>query len=226
MVTSKEENTQNVTETKEEETTVTGEPITAETHPNTNPEAVAAQEERTLEVAEAAQESIEDSLTTSESETQNAEAVADAETVAELNVAEQLAAVAAIVTELRSQVELLKADREAQKGTTEVVVEPVILAADATEVNANAVTTVDEQVTLAISKALENLGFGSLSKIADELTVVKSGLADLAEQPVDRSISVSKAKDEEDQNDPFVRMRGLKEKGLDPLSAAFGSLTK
>lgn len=73
-----------------------------------------------------------------------------------------------------------------------------------------------EIVALAVSKALEDKG---VTTISDELAVVKGAIEALQNEPNDRSLSVSKAKTE-DEHDPFARMKSLREKGTDPIQAA------
>jgi hypothetical protein len=120
-------------------------------------------------------------------------------------------ALAQMVASLREQVEALQNPPvEAQKAQTEeVVAEPAIPTED---------EILNEKISIAVVKAFESLG---LKKIADEVEVVKSTIADIASQPNNKSISVSKAKDPQDDNDPMAKFQRLKSSGKDSISAAF-----
>lgn len=121
-----------------------------------------------------------------------------------------LASVVAAVQKLQADVEAMKAPVEAQK--SEESVEP-----------ANPVTVaddLDEKISLAVSKAFETFG---LKAIVDEMQVVKSTMNEVLEAPAGQHISVSKAKDAEDENDPMTKFNRLKDEGQDPLSAALAA---
>src|SRR5690606_5872780 len=120
-----------------------------------------------------------------------------------------LKTVAAAVEELRGQVEALKAPIQTQKA--QEVTEPAKL-----EVADN----LDEKIALAVSKAFESFG---LKNLVEEVQVMKSALEVVSNEPVDQSISVSKAKDTEDDDDPMTRFKKLKSEGQDPLSAALAA---
>ena len=78
----------------------------------------------------------------------------------------------------------------------------------------------DARIALAVTKALEATGFKTL---VQELEVVKGSVQELASQPVDKSIAVQKAKDEEDDNDPHVRYRALRQGGTNPIRASLAA---
>lgn len=143
----------------------------------------------------------------------NSEAVVQEETTQEVTTApatsdpvdklsNSIGDLLAQVQALQAELESLKKPVEAQKALTDTATQEENL---------------DDRITLAVTKAFESLGLPTLVK---ELDVVKSSVQELASQPVDRSISVQKAKDEEDNNDPLVRFRNLKEKGFNPLAAS------
>jgi hypothetical protein len=125
--------------------------------------------------------------------------------------ADPLASVIASLETLTASVSQLRSDVESLRA------QPVQKAVEDTTTPAVEVPDMESLITLAVTKAMESLG---LSTMADEIKVVKSSLEAIENQPFDRSIAVSKAKDTEDQNDPFVRMRKLRESGTDPISAA------
>jgi hypothetical protein len=108
--------------------------------------------------------------------------------------------------ELRAMVERL-ATPEVQKAET-VTTPATSVALDSSQLA--------QAVALAVSKALEDTG---LSKVSDEMAVIKSTVEALQNTPVDKSISVSKAKTE-DESDPYAQMKALREKGIDPITAA------
>lgn len=144
-----------------------------------------------------------------------AEAVApasDSDSVTRL--ASSVEALTNLVSQLRNDVDALR-NQNVQKAEPDAQATSVTLAHD---------EDIEARVTVAVTKAfsdqLANLGLGSL---VDEIQVVKSKIEELQQQPNDRSISVSKAKSE-DENDPYVRMRRLKESGLDSISAAARSV--
>lgn len=72
-------------------------------------------------------------------------------------------------------------------------------------------------IASAVKAAFDDLG---LTKIMEDVEVMKSAVSDMSGQPVDKSISVQKAKDEQDNNDPLVRYRRLIDEGEDPIMAA------
>lgn len=163
-------------------------------------------------------------VTTPESEPQEA-APQDVAVVTEPVVAEpsdslktQIDALIAQIEALRGQVESLKAQPpvEAQKALEEVT-EPAIPEPVAEEVS------LDERIALAVTKAFETMG---LATVAKEVEAVKSLVDEMSQQPNDKSISVIKAKDEQDMNDPMAKFKTLRESGKDSISAAFGAAVR
>jgi hypothetical protein len=73
----------------------------------------------------------------------------------------------------------------------------------------------DSRVALAITKALGELD------LSTQLKSVQSALAAISAQPNDKSIAISKSKDEEDESDPQTKLQKLVSKGKDPILAAF-----
>lgn len=124
---------------------------------------------------------------------------------------QEIAELTNLVREVLSRVEKLEqAPVEAQKAET-------VNETPASSVTLATPENVDEKVALAVAKAFSDLG---LTSYAEDMKVMKAGIEAIQSQPNDRSISVSKAKDSEDANDPYVKMRTLKEKGFDPIRAA------
>ena len=116
-----------------------------------------------------------------------------------------------LVAHLQDEVEKLRAAVEAQPVETQKAeAEP------ATPVTVD----MDEKIALAVSKAFESFG---LKKIVDDMQVVKSAVEDVLETPVDQHISVRKAKDADDENDPMVKYNKLKAEGTDPIMAGLSA---
>lgn len=113
--------------------------------------------------------------------------------------------------DLRAAIEALQVPRDAQKSEIE---EPE----NSEQPETPSDTNLDERIGIAVAKAFESLG---LTSLVNDIAVVKSSIAELSEQPADRSISVKKAKDDTDPNDPLVRYRSLQNSGNDPIKAAF-----
>lgn len=146
---------------------------------------------------------------------------APAEAAPAQNLQSSVDSLAQMVEALRQQIEALRSPEpvEAQKAQTEEVVTEPVVTEPATPVQTEEVS-LDEKIALAVTKALEST---LAIKVTQEIDAVKSLINDLSEQPVDKSISVQKAKDAEDANDPHRKYSDLRQKGQDPIAAAFGA---
>lgn len=123
------------------------------------------------------------------------------------------------LNELLEQIRSAQSELETLKAKNEPVETQKAMTAETATLDAD----LDTRIATAVAKAFETVGINALVK---EVEVMKSSVESLSAQPADRSISVSKAKDEQDANDPVVRYKELIDSGLDPLTAAMSAAYK
>lgn len=112
-----------------------------------------------------------------------------------------------MISTLKAEVDKIQSSREVQKAQPDEVQEAT---------SENTSDDMNSRIAIAVAQAFKELG---LDKISGQVEAVKSAVDEISSQPVDKSISVSKAKDEDDESDPTVRYRKLVDSGVDPIRA-------
>lgn len=147
------------------------------------------------------------------SQQENSDAVADPAQNDDL--AAQLRKLQEAFDELKSMV---AGAQEAKKAESEPIVEETPVEVTKADTSSQlSPEAIQAQVVSAVKATFEELG---LVQALKDVEVMKSAVEELSSQPIDRSISVQKAKDDSDDNDPLVRYRKLIEAGEDPIMAA------
>lgn len=152
------------------------------------------------------------------SQQENSDAVADPAQNDDL--AEKLATLQVAFDELKALV-ANQGTQEAKKAESEPVVEEtpveVTKADSSSQLSPEALQA---QIVSAVKATFEELG---IVKALKDVEVMKGAVEEMSGQPVDRSISVQKAKDSEDENDPLIRYKKLVEQGEDSIMAAMST---
>lgn len=139
---------------------------------------------------------------------ENQEVTTDPEKTSELDdIRSSIDQISELLSGLKSEVDNIQSSREVQKAQPEETPEAT---PEETSDDMNS------RIAIAVASAFKELG---LDKLSGEVEAVKSAVDEMSHQPVDKSISVRKAKDEEDENDPTVRYRRMIEDGVDPIRA-------